>query len=379
MEEDKNYISLIQGDLARASQMQTGMPESVGMMTIKTANLTILEASQQPAPRALWKSFWYEGELSCLFADSNVGKSILAVQIADRIARTDNVLYLDFELSEKQFQLRYTSEHGKPYTFPERLYRVSLDCNSLLEADFEEAIMGGIEQMALQTGCKIFIVDNLTYLCCAMEKGDAAGRLMIQLNNLKKKYGLSVLVLAHTPKRSLDCPITSNDLAGSKRLYNFFDSVFAIGKSAQDGGLRYVKQLKVRYGTFSHDADNVIIYEIEKVDAFLQFVFRGYSTEKEHLKKLGDNESSQRDCQILQLSRSGKSVREIASQVNCGKSTVSRIIQRNRKVEESAVPSVPLSQPEVNGTVGQHGTDGTMEDTKQVGLFAGQEREEDKP
>ena len=45
--------------------------------------------------------------------------------------------------------------------------------------------------------------------------------------------------------------ITSNDLAGSKRLYNFFDSVFAIGKSAQDGGLRYVKQLKVRYGTCS--------------------------------------------------------------------------------------------------------------------------------
>ena len=79
--------------------------------------------------------------------------------------------------------------------------------------------------------------------------------------------------------------------------------------SAQDGGLRYVKQLKVRYGTFSHDADNVIIYEIEKVDAFLQFVFRGYSTEKEHLKKLGDNESSQRDCQILQLSQSGKSVK----------------------------------------------------------------------
>ena len=359
--------------------MQHGMPDCIGVMSIKTANRTILEASLLPTPRALWDSFWYEGELSCLFADSNVGKSILAVQIADRIARTDNVLYLDFELSEKQFQLRYTSEHGKPYTFPERLYRVSLDCNSLLEADFEEAIMGGIEQMALQTGCKIFIVDNLTYLCCAMEKGDAAGRLMIQLNNLKKKYGLSVLVLAHTPKRSLDCPITSNDLAGSKRLYNFFDSVFAIGKSAQDGGLRYVKQLKVRYGTFSHDADNVIIYEIEKVDAFLQFVFRGYSTEKEHLKKLGDNESSQRDCQILQLSRSGKSVREIASQVNCGKSTVSRIIQRNRKVEESTVPSVPLSQPGGNGTVGQYGTGGTTEETRQTELFIGQEREEDKP
>ena len=378
MEEDKDYINLIHGDLTRATQIQNGMPDSIGVMSIKTANWTILEASLLPTPRALWNSFGYEGELSCVFADSNVGKSILAVQIADRIARTDNVLYLDLELSEKQFQLRYTGEHGKLYTFSDRLYRVSLDSNSLLEDNFEEAIIGGMEQMALQTGCKIFIVDNLTYLCCAMEKGDAAGRLMIQLNNLKKKYGLSVLVLAHTPKRSLDCPITSNDLAGSKRLYNFFDSVFAIGKSAQDGGLRYVKQLKVRYGTFSHDADNVIIYEIEKMDAFLQFVFRGYSTEKEHLKKLGDNESSQRDYQILQLSQSGKSVREIASQVNCGKSTVSRIIQRNRKVEESAAPSVPLSQPVGNGTVGQYGTGGTTEETRQTGLFIGQEREEDK-
>ena len=187
MEEDKNYINLIRGDLTKASQAHNGMPDSVGMMNIKTANQTILEASLLPTPRALWDSFWYEGELSCLFADSNVGKSILAVQIADRIARTDNVLYLDFELSEKQFQLRYTNEHGELYTFPDKLYRVSIDCNQLLDANFEEAIIGGIEQMAVQTDCKIFIIDNLTYLCCAMEKGDAAGRLMIQLNNLKNE------------------------------------------------------------------------------------------------------------------------------------------------------------------------------------------------
>ena len=378
MEEDKNCIGMIHGDLARASQVRSGMPESIGVMSIKTANRTILEASLLPTPRALWDSFWYEGELSCLFADSNVGKSILAVQIADRIARTDNVLYLDFELSDKQFQLRYTNEHGNLYTFPERLYRVSLDCNSLLEENFEEAIIGSIEQMALQTASKIFIVDNLTYLCCAMEKGDAAGRLMIQLNNLKKRYELSILVLAHTPKRSLDCPITSNDLAGSKRLYNFFDSVFAIGKSAQDGGLRYVKQLKVRYGTYSYDADNVIIYEIEKVDTFLQFVHRGYSTEKEHLKKLGENESSQRDCLILQLSQSGRSVREIASQVNCGKSTVSRIIQRNKDSDKTAVPSVPPSQPTASGTTGQDGTVGTIKEVMQAELFTGNDNTEDK-
>ena len=319
MEEDKNYINMIHGDLARASQVQSGMPENVGVMNIKSANRTILEASQKPTPRSLWDCFWYEGELSCLFADSNVGKSILAVQIADHIARTDNVLYLDFELSEKQFQLRYTNDYGNLYSFPERLYRVSLDCDSLLDANFEEAIIGSIEQMALQTGCRIFIVDNLTYLCCAMEKGDAAGRLMIQLNNLKKKYELSILVLAHTPKRSLDYPITSNDLAGSKRLYNFFDSVFAIGKSAQDGGLRYVKQL-------------------------------------------GDDESTRRNSQILELSRMGKSLREIASQVGCGKSTVGRVIHRSKENENAIVPSVPPSQSLGERDMGQDGTPCTIKE-----------------
>lgn len=56
---------------------------------------------------------------------------------------------------------------------------------------------------------------------------------MMKLMNLKKQYGWSLLVIAHTPKRNLSSPITQNDLAGSKKLYNFFDSVVAIGKSAK--------------------------------------------------------------------------------------------------------------------------------------------------
>ena len=352
MEEDKNYINLIHGDLVKASQVQSGMPVSVGVMSIKTANQTILEASQKPTPRSLWDCFWYEGELSCLFADSNVGKSILAVQIADRIARTDNVLYLDFELSEKQFQLRYTNEYGKLYSFPERLYRVSLDCNSLLDANFEEAIIGSIEQMALQTDCRIFIVDNLTYLCCAMEKGDAAGRLMIQLNNLKKRYELSILVLAHTPKRSLDCPITSNDLAGSKRLYNFFDSVFAIGKSAKDGRLRYVKQLKVRAGEFRYDSSNVLVYEIEKTDGFVHFEFKEFSTEKEHLKERTEKEITATHRNVHELKAQGRSIREIAAHLGLSKSKVDRLIHTPLPVPNC--PAVPDA-----GTLGTNGTPGT--------------------
>lgn len=279
----RNRIDIVHDNLRRTAQVQNCMMDRVGLINIKTADCAMFEASLTPTPRALWESFWYEGELSCLFADSNVGKSILAVQIADHIARTGSVVYMDFKLSEKQFQLRYTNDHGKLCTFPERLYRATLDCNSLAESNLEDDVIYGIEQMALQTDCKIFIIDNLARLCSAIGKSNAAGRLTMRLNNLKKRYKLSILVLAHTTKRPLSCPITSNDLAGGKRLYNLFDSVFAIGESTQDGRFRYLKQLKVSHGTTSCGADNVIIYEIKKVDAFLQFVFKGYSTEKEHL------------------------------------------------------------------------------------------------
>lgn len=34
MEEDKDYINLIHGDLTRATQIQNGMPDSIGVMSI---------------------------------------------------------------------------------------------------------------------------------------------------------------------------------------------------------------------------------------------------------------------------------------------------------------------------------------------------------
>lgn len=85
---------------------------------------------------------------------------------------------------------------------------------------------------------------------------------MMKLISLKKRYNWSLLIIAHTPKRNMSNPIIQNDLAGSKKLYNFFDSVIAIGQSARDPGIKYVKQVKVRAGEYKYGADNGITYEI---------------------------------------------------------------------------------------------------------------------
>ena len=322
-----DYIQAIGAELQKADQLAAEMSERIGIFTVKTANRTIRVTALRPNPDALWLTLWYEGEVCCLFSDSNLGKSIYAVQIATSIAKKQKVLYFDFELSDKQFQLRYSDEANNLNQFPDNLYRVEINRDSLDAVNFEEAVIGNIEQTAIKLGAKVLIIDNLTYLCVASEKGDAAGTLMLRLMALKRKYGLSMLILAHTPKRCLSNPITQNDLAGSKKLYNFFDSVFAIGKSAKNSSVRYIKQLKVRYGNYTYDADNVIVCVIEKVGTFLQFVDIGYAVEKEHLKEPSEKDSTQEKETIKRMVAEGKTYRVIASELGVTLGKVQRALK----------------------------------------------------
>lgn len=306
----------------------------IGMFTIKSANRTISDAALRPNPRSLYLELWYEGEVCCLFSDSNLGKSIYAVQMADQIAATRRVLLVDCELTDKQFQMRYTDpETGLIHVFPEGLYRAEINPISLDVNDYEEKIIKNIEAVALRMAISIIIIDNLTYLCNSSDKGVDAGLFMMKLMNLKKQYGWSLLIIAHTPKRNLSSPITQNDLAGSKKLYNFFDSVFAIGKSAKDDRLRYVKQLKVRAGEFLYDANNIIVYELEKSSGFVHFEFKEYSTEKEHLRERTESDEEKQLKRIKELKAQGKSVRDIASIVGISKSKVWRLLQSHADEE----------------------------------------------
>ena len=319
----------------------------VGMLTLRTANKTLQVASQRPDPEDLYNGLWYEGEVCCLFADSNVGKSIYAVQMADEIAQLRNVLYVDCELSDKQFQLRYTDrDTGKLHEFPDRLIRAEINPSKMDMKNFEEQIITDIENAAQRTASDTIMIDNLTYLCNSSEKGDQAGIFMMKLMNLKMKYNWSLLIIAHTPKRNMTNPITQNDLAGSKKLYNFFDSVFAIGKSAVDSKLRYVKQVKVRAGEYRYDAENVIVYEIEHESDNVRFAFKGFAKESEHLKEKTEEERKSLREQTHELRKQGKSIREIASLLGMSKSSVDRMLK--------AVPTVP---PKIDGTKGTNGTE----------------------
>ncbi|MBR4886113.1 MAG: AAA family ATPase [Muribaculaceae bacterium] len=297
---------------------------TVGCIELQSANDAIIEAREMPNPIRLYPPFWNEGEIACLFADSNVGKSILAVQIADHIALNFRrvVHYYDFELTKKQFQMRYTVEQtSKSYIFSPYLRRPVVAVEGDIAGN-EDSLMNAIEQAAVSDQCSVIIIDNLTCLCNNSESGDTAGRFMARLMELKKRLGLSVLVIAHTPKRDLTQPISQNDLAGSKRLFNFFDSVFAMGKSAHDN-TRYIKQIKTRMGILEHGIDNVLTGQVVQYDdGFLCFE-PSVTCDERHLL---DTKSDSRLSEVAQLRSEGLSIRKIAEQLGVSKSVIGRMV-----------------------------------------------------
>ena len=311
---------------------------TVGCIELQSANDAIIEAREMPNPIRLYPPFWNEGEIACLFADSNVGKSILAVQIADHIALNFRrvVHYYDFELTKKQFQMRYTVEQtSKSYTFSPYLRRPVVAVEGDIAGN-EDSLMNAIEQAAVSDQCSVIIIDNLTCLCNNSESGDTAGRFMARLMELKKRLGLSVLVFAHTPKRDLSQPITQNDLAGSKRLFNFFDSVFAMGKSAHDN-TRYIKQIKTRMGILEHGIDNVLTGQVVQYDdGFLCFE-ASTTCDERHLLKAPDPEAAnKRREEALKLHAEGVSIRKIAEILGVSKSVIGRYVSSAKASNDTA-------------------------------------------
>ncbi len=322
--------------------------ENKGLFKVRTANQWIEQAKTRPIPKMLFGELWFENELCILFADTNLGKSILAVQIGNSISKGEHIrgfnmeaqkqpiLYFDFELSDKQFENRYSENFEKHYNFGNDFIRVEINPEAELpeSVSFENYLNQSLEQSIIETRAKVLIIDNLTYLRNETEKAKDALPLMKHLKALKSKYGLSILALAHTPKRDLSKPITRNDLQGSKMLINFVDSSFSIGESHTDKHLRYLKQIKARNTEIIYDTENVATCQIQKPFNFLEFEFLGYGTEREHLKQLTDNDRENRISEALEMKKQGVSNVQIAKEFNVSEGAVRKWVKKHTDNEQ---------------------------------------------
>jgi protein gp37 len=229
-----------------------------GLVSVMSANNRIDAARRRPKPKMLAGELFFEREIAIMYSDMNAGKTILAVQIANSItkgiplapfsleANQQKVLYYDLELSDTQFENRYSDNYTNHVSWNNDLLIGSLDCCPKLPADFnsyEDYFFDCFENSLIKSEARVVIIDNITTINVRIN--DIIS-FIDRLNKLKREYGISILLLAHTPKRNLLRPISENDLRGTKILMDLCDSAFAIGKSTQGNDIRYIKQIKQR-------------------------------------------------------------------------------------------------------------------------------------
>ena len=335
-------------DAKKLEKLTEQAPDPKEAFIVKTAADWLQLGNLQQNSDTLFGDFWYEGELCILFADTNVGKSILAVQIGNALSRgeaipgfqmkaqSENVLYFDFELSTKQFEKRYTSHIHGPHQFSPNFYRVVFNPGATGDkkfASYADYMNNALENILTTTKARIIIIDNITCLRSSTDSAASAISLMRNLQAIKNKYGLSVLVLAHTPKRNAARPITRNDLQGSKMILNFADSAFALGESQATSGLRYLKQIKQRSSSQTYGTSSVCLCRIVKPCNFLQFEFTDNGNEYDHLMHYTEQNRKNIETRILDMRRRGLTFRAIAAETNLALATVDRMIRRLAKVE----------------------------------------------
>lgn len=339
----------------RSGKLRTTEPETdenvAGMFRIRTAQAVLNQAALQPDPVVLYPNLIVENELTIVFADTGIGKTVCAVQMGIHIAADRIVLYVDLELSDKQFEKRYRSSNGDHYQFPANFYRA--DFTPRFQApngiSYEQYFIQSLEQAIERIGADVVIIDNMTKLAAGdTDSAKSAIPILENLSRLKFDMGLTIIILEHNKKVDPFRPIALNDLQGSKMKSNFADAVFSIGRSATDKNLRYIKQLKVRSAELVFDTENVATYELTTEGGFLHFAPIGYSSEFEHLRQADNNEKTDRGAdqyaQIQELRRIGFEGARLAEKIGITKSAISKIESKHRPKSEVS-PTVSQEFP----------------------------------
>ena len=302
------------------NELQVGAPVDGGGFHVERMNQCIDDAHQLPPLVSLYPDIVLEGDLSIIFGQSGIGKTIFAMQIARYIAESGKrLLYVDCEMTPRQLGNRYETPN-----FPPTFLRAEMD-----REHPAEDVLKGIEEVAVANHVEVVFIDNITALGQSLDRSADAGALMASLNTLKKKYNWTLVVLNHVPKMfSGNVPLSLSAMQGSAKINQLIDDAIGIAQSSIDSNLVYVKQCKWRNGELTMGADHVAVYErCKDEDGNLGFISRGFGTEQEHLSIENSNEREEMKTRVRELSNKGMTQTAIAEQLGISQSKVSRLLK----------------------------------------------------
>ena len=328
-------------------------------------------------PRALFGDLWLEGEIAVMFGEAGAGKSVLAVQIAESIARgrrlkpmyeapkRQKVVYLDLESLPEHFCRRYRHDdemrESKPYRF---------GTNFLHHAGFGtlEPDIAAIGEMVKNAGARVLIIDKIARVMKSRSTREAE-RVMRELRRLNRVDGISILLLAHSAAASLRRGIEACDVPFAQVMSSMADNVFAIGRNGGDPAGRYIKHIRPGAAAHTFDASHVPWFRIRKRANFTYFDFRGFAREGA-LRVSNDHRGEWKLVErIRELNAGGMSVRDIARTVEMSKSSVHRYLTMMDDDEEFGRPAARRQETVYADPLQQAFADHHTDDEQDTGLW----------
>jgi KaiC/GvpD/RAD55 family RecA-like ATPase len=311
---------------------------------IRTANEVIQENLNKPVPPMLFDEFWTEGEFCVFYGNTGLGKSILAVQIAQSIAsgqpiegfqiesKPQKVIYFDFELSDRQFTGRLSEKtENKTYKNPKKLsnnfYWVKRAKGLRgLNADKKKAnLIEQIEYVIKDKRAKVVIIDNITAIGKNLSDPKAAQAFLDEIDEIQNEYDLSILMLAHTVKGVTNKRLDLDDLKGSGDIKAMLDSCFSIGKAYYPNSENhaYLMQMKQREEQPKFHRNNVVV--MERLKDHNQLLFKYVNLDREDNLLESNEGKTYQDLRAIarDMKESGATINEIMEKTGLAKGTVS--------------------------------------------------------
>lgn len=317
-------------------------------------NDVLTAAADEEAAFRLFDAFWRTGELAVLYGPPGSGKSVLAVQIADGLARgrpiegldmpaeRRRVLYVDLVLSDKQFEMRY-SRPGRGgsrirYRFSQGIWRAKPKPG----VDLVKWLSAAIAKYGFDT----VVIDDLAPLMRFESGSSDVADIMRGLREVVQERGVSMLVLADSARPKAGQYASEADIRCGRVICSAADSVFGINV----GGCEHTRRLvqtrcqaePIIWSAERHGLRSILS---EENDGFLGLRFDDVA-----LRAMSD-EMREHVARVYHLhAQLGQSFRQIAREMDIPVSRVHRLYRKWRPglklPEPVAVESVPVPGPQ---------------------------------
>ena len=204
--------------------------------------------------KKIFGNFIFENELTILAGSTNVGKSVLAYDLADSLSKGDElfnlenelgplkILVVDFEMSARSLLKRYPQysqfSDNLEIIFSDEIYEKSV--NFTVQA---------LKKIVEKHKPRLVIVDNVAALFSLNSEPGNVGFVLQFLKNLralKDEYEINLILISHTTKQMANIPLEITQIQGSQNISNLVDSILMIGQNQHQ--TRYLKHLKARNG-----------------------------------------------------------------------------------------------------------------------------------